>query len=230
MNYKFLTLILGLTIFGCKSNESEKTVDNKISEVETLTIAEKIAKAHGYDNWDDVTRVEFTFKVDRNNQSGSGRHWSWEPKSNNVIFTVQEDSIISYNRHKVDSSRIDLDRAFINDKFWLLVPFQLVWDDGITISEPITAIAPLSKEELNKITLLYSNEGGYTPGDAYDIYYDNDFMIREWVFRQGNSEKASLTNTFEDYKDFNGIKIATEHKKDNGNWNLRLDDINVITK
>ena len=77
------------------------------------------------------------------------------------------------------------------------------------------------------ITITYPIEGGYTPGDAYDIYFDENYLIKEWTYRQGNSPEPSLSNTFENYQDFNGIKIAIDHKKDNGNWNLNFTDVSV---
>ena len=108
-----------------------------------------------------------------------------------------------------------------------MIPFQLVWDEGTTISEPVKDAAPISSKLLNKITITYSNEGGYTPGDAYDIYFDDDHIIKEWVFRQSNSTEPSLVNTFENYQDFNGIKIALEHKKAEGDWNLLIRNVKV---
>jgi len=104
----------------------------------------------------------------------------------------------------------------------------LVWDTSATISESQKVKSPINKKQLNMITILYSDKGGYTPGDAYDIYYDKNYLIREWVFRKGNSKEPSLTNTFENYKDFNGIKIAIDHKKDNGYWNLNFTDVSII--
>jgi hypothetical protein len=78
------------------------------------------------------------------------------------------------------------------------------------------------------ITLSYPDDaGGYTPGDAYDIYYDEDYIIREWTFRKGNSPEPTLSTTFENYKDFNGIKIAIDHKMAKGNWNLNFTDVSV---
>ena len=79
------------------------------------------------------------------------------------------------------------------------------------------------------ITILYTNDGGYTPGDAYDIYYDKDYFIKEWVYRAGNAKEASLTNTFENYQTFGDLKIATEHKKKAANWNLNFTGIKVHT-
>jgi hypothetical protein len=218
---KFIYLFfIILTISSCK--QDKKTI---IKE-KPLTIAEKIANAHGFQNWKKVSRIDFTFNVDKNSNHFE-RIWTWKPKTNNVIFSTGGDSIVVYNRNKIDSTKIKLDQGFINDKFWLLIPFQLVWDKGTIISEPEKTEAPISKKLLNKITLRYSSKGGYTPGDAYDLFYDDNYIIREWIYRKGNSKEPSLINSFENYKDFNGIKIALEHKKLNGNWNLNFTNVKV---
>ena len=103
----------------------------------------------------------------------------------------------------------------------------MVWDSTATISEPKKAESPIGKEPLDMITITYPSEGGYTPGDAYDIFYDEKYVIKEWVFRRGNSEKPSLATTFENYKDFNGIKVAIDHKREGGNWNLNFADVSI---
>lgn len=212
-------IFIVLSISSCKQ---EKKV---ISPEKQLTIPEKIANAHGFQNWDKVSKIEFTFNVDRDS-SHFERSWQWKPKTNTVIMISNQDTI-SYNRSHIDSTNLKTDQAFINDKYWLLAPFNLVWDKGTTISEPVKEEAPISKNELNKITLTYSNEGGYTPGDAYDFYYDDDFLVREWIFRRQNSEEPSLISTWENYQDFNGIKIALEHKKLEENWNLNFTNVKI---
>ena len=111
-----------------------------------------------------------------------------------------------------------------------MIPFQLVWDKSATVSEPLKETAPISKTNLNKITLSYSNVGGYTPGDAYDIYYGDDYLIKEWIFRKGSQKEPSLTNTFENYQDFNGIKIALDHNNTQNNWSLGFTDVHVAFK
>jgi hypothetical protein len=212
---KNLILIFFVSVcFSCKQKQETQP------EIKQLSIAKKIANAHGFENWKNVSQIDFTFNGQRN--------WSWKPKTNNVTLITETDTL-TYNRKNVDSLSTKVNGGFVNDKFWLLIPFQLVWDKNATISESTKAEAPISKTELNKITLTYSNEGGYTPGDAYDIYYGDNFLIKEWVFRRGNSDKPSLTNTFESYQDFNGIKIATEHKTSDGGWNLVFTNVKVIT-
>jgi len=219
MKHFIFILTISLSVLSCKQ-ESKIEIKEK-----PLTIAKKIANAHGFQNWDKVSKIEFTFNVDTDSNHFE-RSWSWSPKSNNVTLITPKDTI-TYNRTQVDSTNLKADKAFINDKYWLLAPFNLVWDEGITISIPIKEEAPISKKMLNKITLTYTNEGGYTPGDAYDFYYNDDFLIKEWVFRKGNTKEPSLITTWENYQDFNGLKIATEHKKLEGNWNLNFTNIKV---
>ncbi len=208
-------LILGIIAlcFSCKQKEE------KIIKAPELSIAQKIANAHGFERWNKVSEVQFKF--------AGNRLWNWNPKTDAVKLTTNTDTI-SYNRTSMDSIATKADRAFINDKFWLLIPFQLVWDTSASISEPIEATAPIAKTQMNKITITYAKEGGYTPGDAYDIYFDKDFIIKEWVFRKGNAEAPSLINTFENYQDFNGLKIALDHTKDDGTPIVKLSDV-VIT-
>jgi hypothetical protein len=219
MKYYLFIFFITFSFLSCKQ-------DNKTtSEEKQLTISEKIANAHGYQNWKNVKTFQFTFggKIE---DSSSGRTWNWNPKTNDVKLD-RNGKTTEYNRNNMDSIALKADRAFINDKFWTLIPFQLIWDEGTTISEPIKQASPISKKQLNKITLTYSNDGGYTPGDAYDIYYDNVYIIREWSYRKGNADKPSLSNTFENYRDINGLKIAEHHKIFGSDRNLLIRNIKV---
>lgn len=219
----YFGLISLVLITACQSNTSKNPKTEKAIE---LTIAEKIANAHGFENWKNVSEVKFTFKVDRDTIKGSGRSWTWLPKKNSVLMQAGE-QIVKFNRTKLDSVPPNADRNFINDKYWLFVPFQLVWDSSATISEPQTMKSPINNEQLNMITITYSDQGGYTPGDAYDIFYDENYLIKEWNYRRGNSTEPTLSTTFENYKNYNGIKIATDHKQKGGSWNLNFTDVSV---
>jgi hypothetical protein len=219
MKYYLFTFFITFSFLSCKQ-------DNKTTaEEKQLTIAEKIANAHGYQNWKNVKTFQFTFggKIE---DSSSGRTWNWNPKTNDVKLD-RNGKTTEYNRNNMDSIALKADRAFINDKFWTLIPFQLIWDEGTTISEPIEEASPISKKLLNKIILTYSNDGGYTPGDAYDIYYDNENIIREWSYRKGNTTQPTLSNTFENYKDINGLIIAEHHKIFGSDRNLLIRNIKV---
>lgn len=206
MKKTFVCIVISLFLISCKPDKkNEKTT---ASQTEELTIVEKIVQAHGLEHWNSVSKIDFTFNVDRG-ETHFERSWKWQPKTNMITMLSKADTI-SYNRTQLDSTLVKIDGGFINDKFWLLTHFNLVWDEGVEISKPKKEVAPIIKEELNKITLKYIGDGGYTPGDAYDLYYGDDFLIKEWVFRKSNNKEPSLITTYEGYKDFNGLKIATE--------------------
>jgi hypothetical protein len=213
-----IIVVLGLCL-SCKQKDETKIVEKELS------IPEKIANAHGFKNWSTVSKISFTFNVDRDS-SHFERSWTWKPKTHDVTLITGNDTI-AFNRKSVDSTSLNADKGFINDKYWLLAPFQLAWDQDTNISEATKSEAPMSKTQLNKITLTYPNEGGYTPGDAYDFYYGDDFLIKEWVYRQGNAKEPSMITSWGNYQDFNGVKIGLDHLKPEGDWKLYFTGVKV---
>ena len=128
----------------------------------------------------------------------------------------------------MDSVAYKTNAGFINDRYWLLAPFNLLWDrDNFTFDHQKQELAPISKKPMQKLTIVYGNEGGYTPGDAYDFYFGDDYVIQEWVFRKGNQSEPSMTTTWENYTDIKGLKLGRDHKKMDGNFNLYLDNIRI---
>ncbi|WP_271424270.1 hypothetical protein [Aequorivita sinensis] len=222
-----LLILFTVSLVSCKNNNksTENVNQNQSISIENLSTAEKIANASGYKNWKDVSEIAFTFNVNRGDNHFY-RAWTWNPKSGDVTMTSANDTI-SYNRSQLDSLNFETDAAFINDKYWLLTPFQLKWDENITISEKKNIVAPISKDTLKQITIVYGSGGGYTPGDAYDFFYDEDFKIREWNYRKGNADTPSLSTTWEDYENFNGIEIAKTYKDSTGGFKLYFTDISV---
>ncbi|PQB05910.1 hypothetical protein [Aureitalea marina] len=226
-----LLLCLLAVIFSCKnssSEETEKQEDVKSTELvqeQEMTPAMAIAKAHGYDNWQNVNRLDFTFNIDRG-EMHIERSFNWYPKEDRVTF-INEADTVDYVRSQVDSLSLRADQTFVNDSFWLLAPLHLVWDEGTTISEPSQEAAPISGGMMNKLTLTYSDEGGYTPGDAYDFYYGDDFLLTEWVFRKGNQPEPSMVTTWEAYKEVGELTMATMHKDSTKTLQLHFTGLKV---
>lgn len=216
MQLKRLPLLVFLITFvACKT---DKKNEQKTTDAET-TIPQKVAYAHGFANWKNVNEISFTFNVDRDSTHFE-RSWVWKPKTNEVTSISGNDTLV-YNRKQMDSVAQKVNGGFTNDRYWLLAPFNLIWDaDNFEYEHTQEATAPISKKTMQKLTIVYGNEGGYTPGDAYDFYFDDDYLIREWVFRKGNQAEPSMTTTWENYKDFNGLTLAMDHKKDGEVFNL----------
>lgn len=215
----FLTLVI-----GCKTEKKQdetKTVPSK-----ELTVLEKIANAHGYANWKEVSSIKFTFNVDRDAEHFE-RTWLWKTASNEVTMTTRQDTI-TYNRKAVDSIMAATDGGFVNDKFWLLAPYQLIWDQNNFTHELTENVeAPISKTNMHKLTTIYANEGGYTPGDAYDYYFGDDYIIKEWAFRKGNQDEPNMVTSWEDYKVLKGLKISTMHKRPDTDFSLFFTSVEV---
>lgn len=222
----FTSIVLALLLLAsCKSDK--KNAPEQEDPLSKLSVAERIAHVNGFDNWHKVNELRFTFNVDRP-ENHFERSWVWNPKTQDVTVTTKEGTI-SYNRKSMDSTHIASDQGFINDKYWLLAPFQLLWDKGTNITVQDSVDAPITHIPMNKLTIVYTNDGGYTPGDAYDLYFEDDYLIKEWVFRKGNVEEPSMLTTWENYQDFNGLKLSTSHYSPDRSLQLYFTDIEVIT-
>ncbi|GGW23121.1 hypothetical protein [Arenibacter certesii] len=223
---KHIIFAIGLIAFvGCKEVKKEEAKEQE----KELSILEKVAHAHGFKNFKNAKEITFTFNVDRDTTHFQ-RSWLWNTATN-TVETDNNGEKITYHRNSVDSLTAKVDAGFINDKYWLLAPFNLIWDkDNFSFDHQNNMQAPISKAPMQRLTIVYGNEGGYTPGDAYDFYFGPDFIIKEWVFRRGNQKEASTITTWEDYVDTNGLKIAKMHKNEDGSFKLYFTDLKVNSR
>lgn len=220
----FLPLLGLMAIMSCKP--SDKKAEPAAETPAELPLLDRLAQAHGYDHWKGVSEIRFTFNVDRDTTHYE-RSWIWDVRSQRVTRIAQGDTV-SYLRSEVDSTLAQVDGGFINDKYWMLAPFQWVWDrESFTHTYEEGVAAPLSGKTSNKLTIVYQGDGGYTPGDAYDFFLDENDRVFEWNFRRGNQPEPSLTSTWEDYKDFGGLQIATMHQNADGSFKLYFTGIEV---
>lgn len=218
----FTLFLLFLLITGCKNgpgDEVSSTASNKTDE----PITTRIAYAHGYQNFEDVEQLNFTFNVEVNDTLRSQRSWKWFPKEERVELTEKGETSSYINDGELNEEEKSIDQKFINDTYWLLFPFQLVWSE-YEFDHSRNAIAPISQERMEQVTISYTNEGGYTPGDTYHLYLRDD-QIQEWTYE--SSGGRSLSTTWEDYETYNGITVAKTHKSQDGNFKLFFTDIEV---
>ena len=217
----FFCLNINLILHG------QITIDDPVSDKKNLDIAGNIAKAHGIEQWTSVEEIQFSFNVATDTLLMK-REWIWKPKTEEVRLLQAPNETISYSRKVMDSTVMKTDSGFINDKFWLLLPFNLIWDNGLHHIYKETAIAPISKKSMQQLTITYNPEsGGYTPGDAYDLFFEEDYIIKEWVFRKSNTPKPTIITTCEDYEEFNGLSIAKTHQINGSNRKVYFSNILV---
>lgn len=223
---KFLTLCVLIAGLSACKNQTKNTEDTSTQKkAENLEIQQQIAQANGLEEFKDVQEIKFTFNVKSGDSIRTSRNWIWNPQSHKIRLTEGDISRTYTKDGDLTEEEKEMDQKFINDSYWLLFPFQLVWSDA-DISEEKDATAPISKEKMDKVVVSYPQQGGYTPGDTYEIFYGDDLLVREWIYKsaKGNGQMAT---TWEDYEDFDGIKIAKSHKSGDGNFEIFFSDVEV---
>ena len=189
-------------------------------------VIDKVAEAGGLENFGKIKELEFTFNVQKDTTAMS-RHWKWMPKTNDVIFSSGADSV-SFKRYDTSTARLrELNGKFTNDEYWLIFPYHLVWDKGMTITDDGMAVGPVTGESLHKFTIQYNKSDGFTPGDMYVIYTGANDKINEWEYHKSGSTEPSLMTTWEDYEKFDGTQLSTNHKTKDGTFRLYFTDIKL---
>ncbi len=190
-------------------------------------IGHQIAVASGIDNFKKVQMLEFTFNVQRDTAKPSSRHWQWFPQTNKVVFITDSNTTMFKRNDTTTKELRKLNGQFTNDEYWLIYPFHLSWDKGFELLDSGVKTAPISGKSLRKIITKYNDNDGFTPGDMYEVYIDEKHRIQEWVFHKGGAAEPSLITTWENYKDYNGLQIAQEHKSKDGKFRIWFTGIQV---
>lgn len=187
------------------------------------TLPMKVAMAYGFDQMDQVNTLAFTWNVQRDSVNVLSRSYIWNMKDQTVDYS---DADTAYQYSLLSDSLPPADRAFINDKYWAMMPYQLAWDAGYTFEAVEGAASPLKGTTSTKLTIIYNSEDGYTPGDAYDLYLDENNKILEWTFRRGNGEQGA-TWTWENEIKVGPLTFAQDHMGANGNRFIWISDLSV---
>jgi hypothetical protein len=59
----------------------------------------------------------------------------------------------------------------------------------------------------------YPSEGGYSPGDTWELYVGSDNRVEELVYRRGGPKKPSVVvATWAGYKTAGPLLISTDHR------------------
>jgi hypothetical protein len=115
------------------------------------TLPLKVAKAYGFENFDKVNSIAYTWNVQRDSVNVVTRDWKWNIKENTVYYSGA-DTTFTYSL--ASDSLPKQDGGFINDKYWLMFPFQLAWDTGYTYETVENVPAPISGANTTKLTFL----------------------------------------------------------------------------
>jgi hypothetical protein len=190
------------------------------SRAQTALTAEQIAKTYGLSSFGQVEAIRYTWNyVDASGRKIS-RTWEWSPKTDTVSYAAKDKEgkpvKVSYQRsllsRQSDIIRKEIDPEFANDQYWLLLPFHIVWD-GATVTDESTQKLPLGQGSARRVVVKYPSEGGYQPGDTWDLYVGTDKRIEEIVYHHHGAPKSrTVIATFADYTKAGPLLIATDHR------------------
>ncbi len=185
---------------------------------QSAPIAEQIAKAYGLDSFGQIEAIRYTWSAEFPGGQVS-RKWEWSPKTDTVSYEGKDKEgkpvKATYQRSQLDSQsdviKKEIDPAFSNDQYWLLLPFHVAWD-GAAVTDDGTQKLPLGDGSAQRVVAKYPSDGGYQPGDTWDLYIGTDKRIQEMVYHRGAPNPPHLVMaTYTDYKKAGPLLVSTDH-------------------
>jgi hypothetical protein len=200
-------------------------------------IVEKLAKTYGLGSFGQIEAIRYTFNV-RSAGLNLSRSWIWEPKTDQVTYEGKDESgkplKVTYLRSQLGSQSADvtetIDPDFLNDNYWLILPFHIVWDTDATVKDAGMQKLPLGEGSAEKVAIKYPSNGGYSTGDTWELYVGRDSRIEEMGYHAGGPTKHDVIMTWADYKKAGPLLVSLEHRGTNNGQPAHVFFSNVAVK
>ena len=203
-------------------------------------VAEQMSRTYGLESFGQIEKVRFTFYAEVRGLT-LGRTWEWELKTDKISYQGKDKDgkpvKLTYDRSRLGSEpdvvKNEIDPAFTNDEYWLLFPLHVAWDLSAKVTDEGMHKLPLGEGSAERILVKYPSEGGYAPGDTWELYVGADHRVVQFIYLAGSpgiQKRASLlTATWEGYKKAGPLVISTDHHgtADGKPFRLVLSDISV---
>jgi hypothetical protein len=188
-------------------------------------LVERLAAAYGVSAFGELDEVRFTFNVERQRERVVQRSWAFSPGSGEVTYAGPDPdgnpTEVRFRHADVygdpDHELAWVDAHFVNDHYWLAFPLRVVIDSGTSFTAEGGVSLPVAAAEgtrYDKLTVQYGG-GGYTPGDAYDLYLDATGVIRAWVYRRGGGSDGRFMYWSPPVA-LGPVRVSMDHWSENG--------------
>jgi hypothetical protein len=201
-------------------------------------IAEQLANTYGLHSFGKIEAIRYTFNAQFPGVKVS-RSWVWHPKTDQVSYEGKDKEgkpvKVTYVRSQLNGAPAQvtdtIDPDFVNDQYWLLLPFHVYWDSSADVQDMGMQKLPSGKGSAKQVVMKYPAEGGYSSGDTWELYLGPDHRIVEMVYRRGGPKKPQLVITsWAGYKKAGPLLISTEHRGTADGKPLQLSFSNVAVK
>lgn len=204
------------------------------AQISAESLARKVAMRYGLEAFPGVKTIHWVFNVTAGKKDVS-RDWTWYPQEDSVLYKGEDAAgapiSAAYSRKNGISMASEqvksVDKMFINDQYWLLFPLHLAWDSGTTMSVSKMPAKGRKTGETYKLTISYPQQGGYTPGDAYDLMVDSSGMVHRWMFRKGNAGKPTTEATWSEPVPVGGLNLSMDRPGTKGPFKVWFTDVRV---
>ena len=217
----FMVFLLIIGMSACASYKQERE----------MTARQLIAESYGIQYFGEVEKIQYTFNV-KIGEKQISRFWIWQPRLDRVTFKGMDyQEAITYNRSEMVSTESNklkkIDAWFINDNYWLLFPYHVAWDTNAKVEDIGRQGLPMGDGNARCVVVTYPATGGYTPGDVYDLYLDDDYRLTQWVYRRGGSEKPTRISTWDDHRKVGPLTISLNHQGEDQNFRVWFTNVGV---
>jgi len=204
-------------------------------------IFQQMFNAYGLESFGQVEKIRYTFTLELPGLNLS-RSWEWEPKTDLISYEGKDKDgkpvKVTYARSHLgsqsDAVKNDIDPAFSNDNYWLLFVLHVSWDGSATVADEGTQKLPLGNSSAKRVVVKYPSEGGYAPGDTWELYVGADNRIEEFVYHGGGpgvqTRPKLLMATYADYKKAGPLLISMDHRGTADGKPVRVSLSNVSVK
>jgi hypothetical protein len=243
-------ITLALIVAGCQKKASEqpaadsqKRFDPSKSDAEAIRIADEIMVAlGGRENYDAVQYISFHFVVTvGDTQVTSWRH-DWDRRKNNyrlegktregdhllAVFNLdtQSGTVFMNGQMLEGEDKIQwLSRAYaryINDTYWLLMPYKLK-DPGVILKHE--NIQEINSVQYDMLRLQFDEGIGLTPQNVYRIFVDPATrLVHRWEYFESEGANSSPA-WWENWRVYEGIMLAEQRSFENSNRKLLFTNI-----
>ncbi len=231
MHDRLLFLLLLSLLLACQSatdqqsqaapNPAAPGFDQQASDPEAIAVADEVMQAMGGRSaWDATRYLRWTFF--------GRRHLIWDRQQQRVRIEVPADSLVYlFSYAKAPEARTfkngveftapdsvlkyteQARRIWINDSYWLVMPFKLK-DSGVTLKylgEDKIGIDDVVPCELLELTF---DQVGVTPQNKYQVWVSKtEHLVRQWAyFAEATDEAPRFTLPWLDYQQYGKILLS----------------------
>ena len=200
-------------------------------ETQKMTVRQSIGNAYGVHYFSQIEQIQYEFNV-KIGEKQTRRFWIWQPKLDRVTFKgMNYHEAITYHRHEMETTTSSalkkVDAWFINDNYWLLFPFHIAWDPDAKIEDTGRQNLPIGEGKARCVVITFPATGGYTPGDVYEVYLDDNHRFLQWVYRRGGSEQATRIATWENHRQVGPLMVSLNHRGEDENFRVWFTSVGV---